>query len=193
MKRVAIFGGSFNPVHNGHLALAAGVLQAGWADEVWLMVSPQNPLKSEDGLMPEEQRLRLARLAVAGRRGIAASDFEFGLPRPSYTWQTLEALRTAHPQKEFLLLIGSDNWQIFHRWARGEEILKRHGIIVYPRPGFPVSAAVLPPGVRLLEGVPLYPWSSTDIRQRLRQGADVSQAVPPAVAQALGEMFRPEH
>lgn len=192
MKRVALFGGSFNPIHNGHLTLADGVLKAGFADEVWLMVSPHNPLKKRDVLMPETQRLRLAQLAVEGHPGIVASDFEFGMPRPSYTWQTLKALRKAFPQNEFLLLIGGDNWQLFHRWAHSEEILQEYAVIVYPRPGFSVDAGELPPNVSLLTNVRLSPLSSTVVRQRIEQGKDISDMVPPAVVRELTVIIKEE-
>lgn len=135
--------------------------------------------------MPEEQRLQLVRLAVEGHPGLVASDFEFGLPRPSYTWQTLKALHRAFPQNEFLLLIGGDNWQLFHRWAHSEEILREYAVIVYPRPGFSIHAGDLPPNVSLLTNVRLSPLSSTIVRQRIEQGEDISGMVPPAVGREL--------
>lgn len=134
--RIALFGGSFNPIHVGHLAIADAVVQQGLADEVWLMVSPQNPLKQQTDLAPEEVRLRWAQIAVAeGHSGVMACDYEFHLPRPSFTYLTLRRLRADFPQHEFMLCIGADNWECFSRWREPEEILAHHHIIVYPRIG----------------------------------------------------------
>ena len=187
MKRIAVFGGSFNPVHYGHVGVARRVMEENLADEVWLTVSPRNPLKEQSGLLDERLRLELVRLAVADVPGAEASDFEFALPRPSYSWQTLAALTEAYPEASFSLVIGSDNWLLFPKWAHYEEILDRSSLIVYPRPGFSVRASSLPDNVRLLDA-PLFPWSSTDIRNRLRQGGDVSDMVPPSVAERLGAL-----
>lgn len=187
MKRIAVFGGSFNPVHYGHVGVARRVMEENLADEVWLTVSPRNPLKEQSGLLDERLRLELVRLAVADVPGAEASDFEFALPRPSYSWQTLAALTEAYPEASFSLVIGSDNWLLFPKWAHYEEILARYSLIVYPRPGFSVRASSLPDNVRLLDA-PLFPWSSTDIRNRLRQGGDVSDMVPPSVAERLGAL-----
>lgn len=184
MKRIAVFGGSFNPVHYGHIGVARRVMKENLADEVWLMVSPRNPLKEQSGLLDERIRLDLVQLAVADVPGVVACDFEFALPRPSYSWQTLAALTRTYPGASFSLVIGSDNWLLFPKWAHYEEILDRYSLIVYPRPGFFVRTSSLPDNVRLLDA-PLFPWSSTDIRKRLRQGGDVSDMVPPSVAERL--------
>lgn len=183
-KHVAIYGGSFNPIHLGHLAVAQSVVNEKLANEVWLMVSPQNPLKPTTDLLPEVLRYELAITAVKHIEGVCASDFEFHLPRPSYTWRTLAALETAHPDTSFTLLIGSDNWQIFPRWAHHDELLTRYGLIIYPRPDYPVRADELPPQAHLLHA-PLFPHSSTEIRDRLRRGLSVTNLVPTAVAKRL--------
>ena len=131
--KVGIFGGSFNPIHLGHTALAAYICEQGFVDEVWLMVSPQNPLKLDLTLLDENDRLAMARLATAPYPMLRACDFEFTLPRPSYTYHTLQALRKAYPDHEFSLIIGEDNWQCFDRWYRGEDIARETSIIIYPR------------------------------------------------------------
>ena len=131
--RTAIFGGSFNPIHRGHIALADFVVQGGWTDEVWLLVSPQNPLKAAAGLLPEQLRLALAQQATGNYDRIKVSDFEFHLPRPSFTYKTLAALRESHPDRSFQILIGADNWSCFNRWARHEELLRDYELLVYPR------------------------------------------------------------
>ena len=181
MKRVALFGGSFNPIHLGHLALAREVVERGLADETWLMVSPHNPLKPAAELLDETLRYEMARMGTADQPGVKASNFEFSLPRPSYTWRTLEALRSHHPDTQFSLLVGADNWSCFDRWAHYEEILQNTPIIIYPREGYFVESDKLPAGVTLLNPERLYPFSSTDIRRALHEGADVSRMLPPAV------------
>ena len=186
MIRTAIFGGSFNPIHSGHVHLAQQVLAAGLADEVWLMVSPHNPLKAQDGLLDEQARLRLARLAVDGVDGVFVSDFEFSLPRPSYTWRTLQALGETYPERQFLLLIGADNWAVFDQWAHHEDLVRHYGIIVYPREGYPLDSGQMPVGIHVLD-TDLYPCSSTLVRERLAQGEDCSAYVP---AQVLDEIER---
>lgn len=179
-KRVALFGGSFNPIHNGHIALAEAVLTARLADEVWLMVSPQNPLKQQADLLAETTRLWLAQKALSGRERIKVSDFEFHLPRPSYTWNTLQALHEAYPDVTFSLLIGGDNWQCFHKWAHYAEILSNYSIIVYPRAESDVDEQELPANVTLLH-VPLFPFSSTDIRNKVRDRESIKVYVPKTV------------
>ena len=109
MIKTGIFGGSFNPIHNGHLSLALQLKQRAGLDAVWLMVSPQNPLKQSSDLLDDDLRLHMARLAVEGVEGITVSDYEMHLPRPSYTWNTLEALSKDYPERQFVLMIGGDN------------------------------------------------------------------------------------
>ncbi len=185
-KRICVFGGSFNPLHNGHVALAKAVLGEGLADEVWLMVSPQNPLKHGGGLLPDAVRLEMARLGVEGVEGVRVSDFEFHLPRPSYTWKTLDALREAYPHCVFSLLVGGDNWALFSRWARHDYILKNYDVIVYPRTGEAFAEEGLPPRVTCLRA-PLLDVSSTQIRGRLGRGESIVGLVPQKVADYMDE------
>ena len=131
--KVGIFGGSFNPVHFGHIGLAKWVVANTDLDELWLMVSPNNPLKEATILAPEAERLAAVRKAVQDIPHVEASDFEFTLPRPSYTANTLRALQQAYPQHEFTLIIGEDNLAIFTRWRDYEYILENFRIFVYPR------------------------------------------------------------
>lgn len=182
--RTGLFGGSFNPVHNGHIALARHLLDTALLDEVWFMVSPQNPLKRRSSLLDDETRLRMVRLAVEDEPGMEASDAEFRMPRPSYTWHTLQQLGSEHPERDFRLIIGADNWLLFDRWMAHEEILARYGIIIYPRPGSPVDDTQLPPGVTLVH-MPLSTVSSTDIRNRIARGLPVSGLVPAKVEEYI--------
>ena len=189
MKRIGIFGGSFNPIHLGHTALAAYICEQGLVDEVWLMVSPQNPLKRDSALLDESERLAMARLAVAPYPMLRACDFEFTLPRPSYTYHTLQALRKAYPDHEFSLIIGEDNWQCFDRWYRGEDIARETPIIVYPRDvegKLKVFSAMHE--IPLSLGLPkLLPYSSTEVRARIAQGDDTSHMLHPDVTQYIKE------
>lgn len=187
-KRIAIFSGSFNPVHVGHIALARSVVQQHLADEVWLLVSPQNPLKQQKGLLPEQQRLNLVRKALEHEHGVEVSDFEFQLPRPSYTWNTLQALSAAYPDVEFSLLIGADNWLLFNRWAHPDDILANYRLLVYPREGCVVNEASLPIGVSLIEA-PLFPLSSTDIRNLVREGKSIHGFVPAVIEQDVQRLY----
>lgn len=180
--KVAVFGGSFDPIHNGHLALAGEVLLRGLANEVWFMVTPQNPHKQDCLLSDERLRFRMVQMAVDGKVGVKASDFEFALPRPSYTLNTLNALDEAFPDCEFSLLIGADNWEKFDRWYKGDEILSRYGVIIYPRGN--ESIPVLPPGVQWLPAK-LYDISSTMVRAAVGDGKEVTDLVPAAVAQFI--------
>ena len=182
--RDAVFGGSFDPIHNGHLALAAEVLSRGLAAEVWFMVTPQNPHKQGCTLSDEQLRLRMVQLAIEGKEGVVACDFEFGLPRPSYTLNTLNALDAAFPEKEFSLLIGADNWEKFDRWYKGDEILSRYAVIVYPRGD--EARPQLPAGVHWLPAK-LYDVSSTMVRAAVSAGEDIATMVPFAVAEFIKE------
>lgn len=179
-----IFGGSFNPVHVGHVALAREVVARGLAREVWFMVSPLNPHKEGSGLLCEKHRLRMVELATAGCDGLEACDFEFSLPRPSYTVNTLAALRAAYPSREFILLIGADNWEKFDKWYRWEEILATHRVIVYPRGS--EEQPPLPPGVVWLSSA-LYDVSSTRVRDVIASGGDASGLLPASVYEYIKE------
>jgi len=180
MKKVGLFGGSFNPIHNGHIAVAKAILAQCRLDEVWLMVSPQNPLKRNLNLLDDHRRLQLAQLALEGEPDIKVSDYEFHLPKPSYTWNTLQHLKADYPDHTFVLIIGGDNWERFPLWYQSEEIIRNHRIVVYPRSGSYLDLAKLPAGVSVVE-TPLVDISSTEIRERIRKGQDISDDVPESI------------
>ena len=182
--RTIIFGGSFDPIHVVHTALAAEALRQNLADEVWFMVSPLNPHKQGQQLTPEEQRLEMVQLAIEDEPRFKASDFEFTLPRPSYTLHTLQALEAAYPEREFLLLIGADNWEKFDRWYRGDLILECYPIIVYPRGN--EQQPLLPQGVKWLASE-LYDISSTQIRELVASGADIQGSVSQKVSEYINK------
>ena len=179
---VGIFGGSFDPVHNGHLQLARYALAHAGLDEVWLMVSPRNPLKLHATIATDSQRLEMARIAVEDIPGIRVSDFEFSLPRPSYSWLTLSRLHAAYPGISFRLIIGGDNWADFERWKNPDLIRSQFGVIVYPRPGESIPNP--PAGVAILSDAPQMQVSSTEIRHLLA-------CPPPDSLQRLRQLLPP--
>lgn len=186
MAKTGIFGGSFNPIHNGHISLARQLCEAARLDEVWLMVSPQNPLKEQSDLLDDALRLQMARRALAEEPFIKASDYEFHLPRPSYTWNTLQTLERDFPDRDFVLMIGGDNWQNFHRWYRADDILAHYPLVVYPRRGS--SLGTVPENVQVVEAE-LLDISSTDIRRRIRQGKTIAGMVPDSIIDAVTEYY----
>ncbi|MBP8777915.1 MAG: nicotinate-nucleotide adenylyltransferase [Bacteroidaceae bacterium] len=186
-KRIAVYGGSFNPIHIGHLALANYLCEWGEVDEVWFLISPQNPLKIIRDLLPEELRLDLVRAAIADYPRFKASDFEFHLPKPSFTYRTLEALKKEYPDFEFILLMGADNWLIINQWRNYEAIIAENRILIYPRLGYSISESALPSTVRLINA-PVFEFSSSAIRQALREGKDLRFFLPPSVYERLKGM-----
>lgn len=171
--KVAIYGGSFNPIHRGHTGLARNVCKTGVVDEVWLMVSPLNPLKSEqqNDLLPTDVRLHMARLATEGVPCLKVSDFETRLPSPSYTYNTFQELRRAYPEHTFSLLVGEDNWQRFPQWFRADDIRAAHDIIVFGREAASGITVHHSDGSTALFPQPrLYAISSTQIREAIGNG-----------------------
>jgi len=188
-RRIGIFGGSFNPIHVGHIAVARAILESGEIDELWFLVSPRNPLKPQAGLIDEVVRLRLARKAIADEEGMSASDFEFSLPRPSYTWRTLEALGAAYPRNEFKLIIGGDNWELFSRWYRAADILANYRLIVYPRSGTEPREH----GNVTIIRAPLLPVSSTMIRHNVANGLPIAGMVPECIRREVETIYKREN
>lgn len=169
--RIGIYGGSFNPIHKGHTELAASIVQQGLVDELWLLVSPLNPLKQGEtsDIAEYEHRLSMARLATEDIEGVKVSDFEKNLPLPSYTITTLGELHKAYPEHEFVLVIGADNWERFPRWYHAQEIIDTYSILIYRRPGCEMNETLLPPSVQVVD-TPLYDISSTEIRESVKKG-----------------------
>ena len=184
--KIGIFSGSFNPIHLGHTRLAAYIRQQAGLDEVWLMVSPNNPLKVASELMDEKLRYHLAQLATAELEGIRPSDFEFHLPKPNYTIHTLEQLTAAYPQHQFSLIIGSDNMAIFHKWKDWQRILALYPIIVYPREGDDIAALKQQyPMMHVIDNAPLLNISATAIRAHLQDDTLLREWLHPDVATCL--------
>jgi nicotinate-nucleotide adenylyltransferase len=177
--KIGIYGGSFNPVHFGHVGLAKWVIEHTDLDELWLLVSPNNPLKPADMLAPEQERLAGVQEAVKGIPHVKVSDFEFSLPRPSYTANTLRELQKAYPQHTFTLIVGEDNIAIFNQWREYEYIMQNYRIFVYPRKGSHFQASGHPEErsfretvfqakpvmeIRYLSDAPYFDISSTQLR-----------------------------
>ena len=185
--RIGLFGGSFNPIHNAHIALAKTICKEAKLDEVWFMVSPQNPLKQAEDLLGENERYEMVKLALESEEKVLkASNYEFHLERPSYTWKTLRALKKDFPQHEFSLIIGGDNWVRFPRWAHSEEILANHNIYIYPREDSDINEALLPENVHLVH-TPKINITSTMLRDMVKNGNDISEYVPEVVAKTIAE------
>lgn len=175
-----LYSGSFNPIHRGHLAVAEQVLLAFPDSELWLVVSPQNPLKSETELAPEQHRLAMARIAARHsllHERIQVCDIEFSLPKPSATIHTLQALSARHPQRSFSLLIGSDNAACFNQWIAYKEILAHYPVLVYPREGHPVQPGPETDRFTFLHDVPLLPQTATDIRSLIANNGKDTKAL----------------
>jgi len=182
--RVGLLFGSFNPVHTGHLILAEYFATRTDLAEVWLVVTPHNPFKAAADLLPDTERLRLVELALAGNPRLRAETIEFGLPRPSYTIATLDALRRRHPTTDFVLLMGADNLPGLPRWHEASRLLAEFDTYVYPRPGAPLPDLTLFRRVQVM-AAPLLDISATYIRQSLRMGHSIRYLVPAAVEAAL--------
>lgn len=184
--RIGIYGGSFNPIHMGHTQLAASIVAQGMVDELWLLVSPLNPLKSGEvsDIAEYEHRLKMAELATGGIEGVKVSDFERHLPLPSYTITTLGELGKAFPEHEFVLVIGADNWERFPRWYHADEILANYQILIYRRPGCELNEKALPSSVQVVD-TPLYDVSSTEIRESVKKGRMMRRWLDARVARYI--------
>lgn len=175
---VGILGGSFNPVHIGHLMLASYFTQWGLVDEVWLTLSPRNPLKEPGQLLPDLKRLDMLNIAIKGASKLDICDLELTMPRPSYTIRTLDELKERYPDYQFKLIIGSDNWQGFDKWRMPERILEDFGVMVYRRPGYPIDHEA--DGMEVVDA-PLLNISSTFVRNALARGRDMNYFLPSGV------------
>lgn len=179
--KIGIFAGSFNPIHIGHIILGNYIVEYTEIEQVWFMVTPHNPLKDEDSLLAEDERLRMVQLATEPYEKLIASDFEFSLPRPSFTVDTLSALKVKYPEHEFSLVIGGDNWDSITRWKDHEEIIQNHKILIYPRLD---NRLIIPTRLRnTVEALdsPIIDISSTFIREGIMEGKNMRPFLSPEV------------
>jgi nicotinate-nucleotide adenylyltransferase len=185
LMKIGLLFGSFNPVHVGHLIIANYFREFTDLEEVWFVVSPQSPFKQDTELASDRDRLEMVRLALEGSRGYRACDVEMSLPRPSYTYRTLEQLRRQYSQNDFALIMGGDNIVDFHKWKNYQWIVSEFEIYVYPRPGIDLSNVS---GINFrLAHAPLLEISATFIRQAIASGHDVSFFLHSRVAQYIQE------
>ena len=177
MKKVGIYSGSFNPIHHGHVMLANYLVEFSDLDELWFVVSPQNPLKQKDELLDDDERLKMVQLAVGDDPRFHVSDIEMHLPTPSYTINTLTALSDQYPDCQFVFICGMDSLQNLHRWREYQKILDNYELLVFPREGYDGGELVAHPSVTILK-TPILEISSTFIRQCVKEGRDVRHFMP---------------
>ena len=185
--RTGIYGGSFNPIHNGHIAIARAMTTRAGLDEVWLVVSPQNPLKPAGSL-------RRTRNGCLWRRQLSAAFPASRQPttnficRDPHTCGTLQSLSRDFPERDFTLLARADNWAVFHRWFRADDIIAHYPIAIYPRTGYPIDTASLPPNVKLID-TGLYDISSTQVRELIARGGDITGLMPDSVVPLATQFY----
>lgn len=187
MKRTALFFGSFNPIHVGHLIIANTMLQHEGIDEVWLVVSPQNPLKERSTLLADHHRLQMVQRAIDDNYRLRVCDIEMHLPIPSYTVVTLAALAEKYPDREFSLIMGGDNLATFDRWRNYQHIIENHKIYVYPRPSYDHLPLASHRNVTVVD-VPMMDISSSFIRRQIAAKKDVRYLLTEPVYKYLTEM-----
>lgn len=184
---MGLFFGSFNPVHVGHMIIANFMATQTDLEEVWMVVSPHNPLKPKKTLARDHDRLHLVRLAIGDNPKLKASDVEFGLPQPSYTVDTLSYLKEKYPNRQFSLIMGGDNLATLHKWKNYELLLRDHEIFVYQRPSHDLGELQQHPSIKIVEA-PLMQISASYIRNCLKAGQSVQYLVPDAVYRYLEEV-----
>jgi nicotinate-nucleotide adenylyltransferase len=187
--RVGLFFGSFNPIHQGHLILASAIHEALGMDQIWFVVSPQNPFKDNKELLSENQRIKMVNLAIESDERFTASDIEFALPKPSYTIDTLKAFKELHDH-DFYLIMGSDNLEHFDKWKDYKQLIALlEKIIVYKRPGYPSENLALNPSINqnmiVLEECPLLDISATYIRKLIATNKEIRYLCPDQVVQHI--------
>lgn len=187
--KIGLFFGSFNPIHIGHLIVANSLVSNTDLEQVWFVVSPQNPFKKVKSLLHEFDRLDMVERAIADDNRLKATDVEFSMPKPSYTIDTLDLLSQKFPQHTFRLLMGEDNLEQFANWKQHERILTEFGLCVYPRPARPGELAKLSPfrqhpNVQLITA-PLLDISATYIREAIRANRSIRYMVPDVVNEMI--------
>ena len=184
MNKIGLFFGSFNPVHVGHMIIANYMVTHTDLKKVWMVVSPQNPLKNKNSLAKDYDRLNMVQAAIGDNLNLKASNIEFGLPKPSYTIDTLTYLKEKYPSKNFVLIMGGDNLGTLHKWKNYELILKYHEIYVYKRPSYNLGELASHPSVKIFDA-PLLDISASYIRKCIAEGKSVQYLVPEGAFEYL--------
>ncbi len=187
MKTTGLLFGSFNPIHSGHLILAGYMLSFSDLDDVWFVISPQNPFKEQRSLLADHHRYYMVNLAIEDNPRFFASDIEFRMPRPSYTIDTLTYLNEKYPGRRFVILMGSDQFPAFHQWKNYQRILEYYQLYVYPRPGGDPGIYADHASVRIFPA-PQIDLSSTFIRDAIKNKKDVRYMLPEKVYRHILEM-----
>ncbi len=185
--KTGLFFGSFNPIHTGHLMIAGYMAEYTDLDQVWFVVSPQNPLKEKSGLLADHHRLAMVNLAIEEDQRFRASNIEFRMPKPSYTIDTLTWLGEKYPDKAFVLLAGADILPTFHKWKNWEVLLENYRFYIYPRTGVDLPVPDLHPSFTFVDA-PLVTISSSFIRQGIRDRHDLRYFLPDPVWKYIREM-----
>jgi nicotinate-nucleotide adenylyltransferase len=172
---IGLYFGSFNPVHVGHLIIASHIADNSALNQVWFVVSPQNPLKPSGTLLNEYHRLHLVQTAIEGDQRFRATDVEFKLPKPSYTIDTLTYLEEKYPENKFTVIMGSDSFQNISKWKNYELLLKNYSFIIYPRPGFDINTSL---ENVIVIAAPLLEISATALRKAIKDGKSIRYLVP---------------
>ncbi|MFO8086917.1 MAG: nicotinate (nicotinamide) nucleotide adenylyltransferase [Bacteroidales bacterium] len=186
-KHIGLFFGSFNPVHIGHLVIASQIIENSKLDQVWFVVSPQNPFKKKKTLLDNHHRLAMVKEAIDDDERFLASDVEFQMPQPSYTIHTLTLLSEQYPDRCFSLIMGMDNLETFQKWKNYQEILKNYNLHVYPRPNYTAGAFSGHPHVHQVQA-PLMEISASMIRKGIQEGKNMRYLLPDKVLKYIDEM-----
>ena len=189
--KIGLFFGSFNPVHIGHMIIANHMAEYTDLDQIWMVISPQNPLKLKTSLAKDHDRLHLVQIAIGNNSKLKASNAEFNLPIPSYTIDTLTYLKEKHPEKTFSLIMGGDNIEGIENWKNYETLLAEYDIYVYQRPGYQIGKYSIHPRVKVLFA-PMIDISATFIRNALKNKKSIQYLVPDIVFHYLenSNMYR---
>lgn len=182
--KIGLYFGSFNPVHTGHLIIANHIINNTDLQQLWLIVSPKNPLKPSASLLNEYHRLHLINAAIDGEKNLKASAIEFHLPKPSYTIDTLTYLKEKYPGFEFIVIMGSDSFSNLNKWKNYRQIILEHAIYIYERPGFPIDNGLLLANIKIIQA-PLLQISSTHIRELIKNKKSIRFLVPDVVKEEI--------
>ncbi len=186
-KLTGLFFGSFNPIHTGHLCIAEFMVEFGGLKEVWFIVSPHNPLKDKATLLSDQYRLEMAEAAIENDERFRVSDIEFRMPRPSYTIDTLTRLSEQHPDRQFVLIAGTDVLPSFHKWKNYEQLLNQYRLMIYPRHGDEEHPLLSHPSITMVNA-PRIEISASFIREAIKNGKNIRYFLPDKVMKIIEKM-----